>query len=304
MDTFVKTSFKLTETEDCLSMNFNVNLRIPRLPLLLGDPIVEGLLPSNYPQAANYQDDHHDDHQDDHHDAHDDQDVHNNLHQQDNRYNNHHEHHHDIHQAPVAASGGPQDPAKKKLSQHAAIKKASAVFKALTWKGIKFPSLNPFFKFSKQTPARVSTFAPAPVFKCDKSNFTFENDIQETVQKSKPAITLHLSKAMDYVDQDRCLFNCKHCSGENCEKPFNWSGLWCFLIGVTEIAAGATLCIVYPLGAGMGLTFVAEGLNDCYAGLDAMITGGEFNWLEWSKAKAVSIGAGIFSLGVGKFFNL
>ena len=54
----------------------------------------------------------------------------------------------------------------------------------------------------------------------------------------------------------------------------------------------------------MGLTFVAEGLNDCYAGLDAMITGGELNWLEWSKAKAVSIGAGIFSLGVSKFFNL
>ena len=107
MDTFVKTSFKLTESEDCLSMNFNVNLRIPRIPLLLGDPIVEGLLPSNYPQAQ-------DDHQDDHHDAHnyDDQDVHYNLHHQDNRYDNHHEHHHDIHQAPVAARGGPQDPAR------------------------------------------------------------------------------------------------------------------------------------------------------------------------------------------------
>ncbi len=85
------------------------------------------------------------------------------------------------------------------------------------------------------------------------------------------------------------------------KKPrFFWEALIVFILGVAEIVGGVLLT-VFTAGAaaqfGMGL--IAEGISDCIAGIEGMITG-EFSWADWAISKATSIALSLVTGGVSR----
>ena len=85
------------------------------------------------------------------------------------------------------------------------------------------------------------------------------------------------------------------------KKPeFNWSAFGVFLLGIAQVVAGVLLA-VFTVGtaANIGMALIAEGVSDCVAGIDGMVTG-EFSWVEWGISKATGLMLSLICGGVSR----